>query len=815
MQCRVCDAEVGDGARFCPGCGTPTSEPTPAPNPPTGETVGTAELVGQLQQRWRRAQTSPVRVGIVAAIGAFVVLVVVAGVLALGVVTILQDQVQSGEDEAFVSGLFGALVVFVTKYVVYAFNWLPVHIDLFGGLGGIGAREEVTFHTAIVTGLPAVAFVLHRAGRWAARHTTPTPTTENTAVAQGAVIGGTYAALLVLFATLAAGDLELRVAIFEGRASLGPNRLFALLVAGALGSLFASWGALAASGVRPWEVLTRHARSRLDWLVGFVAAGAAWAIGQLVACVVGGAWLVQQLVTEPNMRIGESSEGLSRIAVVVGAVVYGMNFTTVLLLRGMGVPLRQVDGERSESLELSALLQLGATAVAVAVLVLAGYLAQAAVRRRFDTVRVVTRTAVCFALLAVLLSRVALLRSEAGGETFGTTASIPWVFLIALLEAAVLGMVGSQLALRGSLPIERVRGLRWFTGPVLGHVDPLDTEPDAQPEAVPPRHWNRKLTAALAALVVIPLAAVTVVPALVGRQSPAEAVRRYLDHVDGGDGAAVAADIAVPDGAGELVSAEAATAMVRENPRRIENVQIGETRTSGGTTVVEATFEEDGRAVRRTFEVAKAKGRRHFGFWGVWVVVPTTTRISIDVPVGGGALTVDGLRMPAARPGDTVTVEVLDGLHRVRMAASGLLEAVDRRVDTTRERRLVLQPRLSDKGKGVVKDAVLAYFGECAKTTSIRPTGCPQSVFPRGSEQQNVSWSLQGDPTADLETELRSDGVVLATGSFTMTVTYDWTYPGFFGPPETGHESTDDAGTYYLRFAIDGNRVKLVGADSF
>jgi class 3 adenylate cyclase len=31
VECASCGADVAEGARFCPGCGTPVSAPTPAP----------------------------------------------------------------------------------------------------------------------------------------------------------------------------------------------------------------------------------------------------------------------------------------------------------------------------------------------------------------------------------------------------------------------------------------------------------------------------------------------------------------------------------------------------------------------------------------------------------------------------------------------------------------------------------------------------------------------------------------------------------------------------------------------------------------
>jgi hypothetical protein len=556
-------------------------------------------------------------------------------------------------------------------------------------------------------------------------------------------------------------------------------------------------------------VLCRHARPRLDWLVGFLAAGAAWAAGQVVACVVGGVWLVQELLIHPNARIGASDEGLSRVAEVVAALVYGLNLTTLLILRGMGMPLRQVDGSTSKALEFSPLLQVGVTVVAVSVLVLAGYLAQTALRRRYDPVRVVTRMSVSVAVLTTVLSRVALLRVHAAGSTGGITASTFWVFLVSLVEAGVLGSVGAQLALRGSLPTERVWGLRWFSGPVLGTIDVADTG-DAGVEAVAPKVWSRTLTTAVAALVVVPLLLATVVPAVVGRESPAAAVRRYLEHIGNKDAAGVARDVRVPEGGDELLSAKAAAAMIRENPRQIEDVKIGETHTTGDTTVVEVTFRENGTALYRSFEVAKAKHRRRLGFFPVWVVVLPSVQVSIQVPAGTGDVTVDGLRLPAARPGNEVTVEVLDGPHYVKVAESGLLGAVANRIDTARERRVTLEARLSARGEGMVQDAVRAYFEGCAKSSSISTSGCLQNIYPRGYEQQNVAWSLKGDPTGDLKTALGADGVVFATGSYTMTVTYDWSSPGFFSPPETGHEADEATGTYYLRFAIDGDKLRLI-----
>lgn len=79
---------------------------------------------------------------------------------------------------------------------------------------------------------------------------------------------------------------------------------------------------------------------------------------------------------------------------------------------------------------------------------------------------------------------------------------------------------------------------------------------------------------------------------------------------------------------------------------------------------------------------------------------------------------------------------------------------------------LDLKPTLSKAGESTIIKAIQAKLASCAKSTELRPSGCPNAVQPTSSQKVDTStikWALDKDSIANLEPELDYDNPAVAT----------------------------------------------------
>ena len=102
--------------------------------------------------------------------------------------------------------------------------------------------------------------------------------------------------------------------------------------------------------------------------------------------------------------------------------------------------------------------------------------------------------------------------------------------------------------------------------------------------------------------------------------------------------------------------------------------------------------------------------------------------------------------------------------------------------------------------------AVKAAFDGCAASTSSAPIDCPQYVSAIG-QVANFIWKLDSDPMANAKVSFDgSRSLFQVTGTYSMTATFDETYP----LQPTYHRVKTDSGNYTADLFWDGQKAVFV-----
>ena len=158
-----------------------------------------------------------------------------------------------------------------------------------------------------------------------------------------------------------------------------------------------------------------------------------------------------------------------------------------------------------------------------------------------------------------------------------------------------------------------------------------------------------------------------------------------------------------------------------------------------------------------------------------WPVLVEPAGLDLNIPSGAGALAIDGQAVVAS-PGSEVTVAVFPGQHTVTLAASTLFTPYAGEV----EAQLALPAltavsfsmlELSDTGTTQADKAVSQAIKSCAGSTSLSPTGCPQT-FGQDLATGAANWTLLGDPLNGSSIGLDDTSTLLVTGHFLMRLSY-------------------------------------------
>ena len=271
--------------------------------------------------------------------------------------------------------------------------------------------------------------------------------------------------------------------------------------------------------------------------------------------------------------------------------------------------------------------------------------------------------------------------------------------------------------------------------------------------------------------------------------SPQKAVSDYFSAMSKGDVAGVmnnATFLSGDSSFSELFGRSAVTAMLGlDENKQISNVKVGTVSSiDDATRSVPVTLSWGGSPRTLTYKVQKDNSRVHFLLYPSWRVVVPFSTITIKTPNQAGALDVDGVNLPD----NSASAQVIQGVHKVTMAATNFYSAATQTADAVDSTSSVSFPTdLSSSAKTAAADAVKGAFKNVTCDVS-KYFDCPNhqytvaagyyDVLPAagGDIRANSGWILvfEGDPTASMKLTVSStSGQLDATGTCALKMTVD------------------------------------------
>ena len=264
---------------------------------------------------------------------------------------------------------------------------------------------------------------------------------------------------------------------------------------------------------------------------------------------------------------------------------------------------------------------------------------------------------------------------------------------------------------------------------------------------------------------------------VIARQyTPDGAVRQFLTALQSGDASAAWSEIqvSVPAQSAAVTltdeaSLRAALATARPDLKSFD--VTGATSTDASTAIVNFSYETSSGSKHGKFIVQRS-GEKRFAFYPVWSLVIKPTLLQITLPKGSDGITFDGKAL--AIPDGKSTIAVLPLAHKLQFNGTQMLAVQTIAVDAflASGQSVAYQPKLTAAGVDKAKNAIKAYFDNCAKLTSANPDPgtCPQSIssyLPKSGH-----WQLIGDPTQDLTVVVDKDLNVAGVGHYQMAFAY-------------------------------------------
>jgi len=324
------------------------------------------------------------------------------------------------------------------------------------------------------------------------------------------------------------------------------------------------------------------------------------------------------------------------------------------------------------------------------------------------------------------------------------------------------------------------------------------------------RRQKRNLAIAIVAVVVVGLGLIVANIILSSRYGPSKPVLAYISALQhhnalaafdqlapqqAGVASNFSAYLLTRDGIAKQLSSNS-LASVPSDPTLV-SVKMG----SGGSNAsVDVAYTLAGQRLTTTYQVQKIEGQSNALFYPVWKMTPPIATLQISTPSSVSSVLVNNI--PVSVTNGSASVAVLPGRSRVVMNATVLLYGGSQTAsppqpgDTASVRfaAKVLPSAIASANK-----ALDAAFAQCATSTSLSPSNCPFSDSQGyGSQVTNVIWEEGAAPSTTANWTLSSrQGVLQASGSLPMSVTYLVTTPGLFGSPAQETSQTDQVEAQY------------------
>ena len=268
--------------------------------------------------------------------------------------------------------------------------------------------------------------------------------------------------------------------------------------------------------------------------------------------------------------------------------------------------------------------------------------------------------------------------------------------------------------------------------------------------------------------------------------SPQKAVTDYLAAQTRGDVPTMMLNanfLRGESGSDQLFNQDAVTAMmsVPEN-RSITNVSVTATETvDSSTSNVSVSMTWNGTPRTQTYVVHQDTARVHDLFYHSWRADIPSSSITVTLPNQAGALSVDGVGLPAG----TTSIAVIQGFHQVTMAATALYDADVETADAVDGTASVaFRTDLGASALAAAQDAVKQTFTGTWQCDVAKYFDCPNHTYsgaavlnaPGGDITANSTWiiTFEGDPTANMELSVSTtSGKIDASGTCGMQLVVD------------------------------------------
>lgn len=238
--------------------------------------------------------------------------------------------------------------------------------------------------------------------------------------------------------------------------------------------------------------------------------------------------------------------------------------------------------------------------------------------------------------------------------------------------------------------------------------------------------------------------------------TPQRAVTGYFDALAARD-ARLALSYLAPLQVDGLLLTDAV--LKHEGYRPPENIAVGDVPAEGDRRVVPVSFEFDGQSHRLTVFARRADART-LGVFRGWVIEGGLLSLQVTV-TGGVPPVVNGVAVPESATGP---LAVFPGQYRVGLSANPLLQARETTATAAGQSGGVrLAPSLKETARSEIEAQVKSYVDDCARSSSLRPAGCPFAVSTT-SPVTGVRWTIATYPTLTLSVDPGTGAVNVTTG---------------------------------------------------
>lgn len=156
-----------------------------------------------------------------------------------------------------------------------------------------------------------------------------------------------------------------------------------------------------------------------------------------------------------------------------------------------------------------------------------------------------------------------------------------------------------------------------------------------------------------------------------------------------------------------------------------------------------------------------------------WPVLVNPAGLDIALPPGAGAIAIDGRTLETN--GNELKLAVFPGTHQLSVAGSDLYQPFTEGFDVetafptlTPATFTKIQP--TDKAVSQAKQAVTSAIQNCATSSTLVPSGCPQAYTTDISDQ--ATWTVLGDQSAGSKVSVNARGQLEVTGHYLMKLSY-------------------------------------------